>query len=247
MRTALVLALALWATASTAATPEGARAVLSRLYPQIRVTSFEPSPVPGLFEVRSDDTLFYFAEVPGLLLFGELFDPSGTSLTGARREALGVEVRHNPPLRPTSTSVEAMRGVSIRGGDVSLTAFLDVHCGYCAQSVEWLLSDAAVPKAALNVVFVSRTPADLARAEHVLCAPPELRATALRQAFATGDDTEWLRCTHGHDEALAHERIAAEAGVSATPVFAVSGQTVLGFNRARLESLVDQSGRSPKE
>lgn len=247
MRARMLLALCVLGPAAGAVEIGAEQTRFATLYPQIRTTRFEASSIPGLFQVTTSDALFYFAVEPGLLVFGEVFDPSGTSLTGARREALklqrqrdAIPVEHPAPITDAD-------GVSIKRCDVAMTAFLDVHCGYCAQAVQWLVTDNGIPDAALRVVFVSHNDADRVRAEHVLCAPPHLRAAALRQAFAGGKDTEWLRCESGPAEVLAHERIAAERGVSATPVFTVSGQTVLGFNRVRLESLVDQSGKLLKE
>ena len=241
MRLVATLVLALATFSASADDLDVSRERFNALFPQIHSQEFSASPVNGLIEVRTADALFYFAPEPGLLLFGELFDPAGISLTGTRREALSIaRVTHLVEAPAQTTPALSVLGSPITKGPVAVTAYLDIHCGYCAQAVDWIIREKGLPGAALNVVFVSRDESDRARAEHVLCAPPHLRAIALQQVFARGLDVEWLRCERGHSDALAHEGIAAENGVSATPVFAVSGQTVLGFNRERLESLVDR-------
>jgi hypothetical protein len=143
----------------------------------------------------------------------------------------------------TATVARADEGAAITAGHTPVIAYLDVHCGHCAQTVDWITRQHGLPDVAWRVVFVSRSPGDRELAEHVLCAPARLRPVALQQAFARRPDTEWLRCARGHAEAIAHEGIAASHGVTATPVFAVSGQTVRGFDPVRLASLVKRQGK----
>lgn len=247
---ALLAGLAVLASAAALASakvPKESQDRFRTLYPRVEAKGFEASPLPGLVEVRTDDSVFYFAPESGLLLFGEFFTPAGVSLTGQRREALALQTptpKDSP--KGSAKDLASFGALRVREGAVEVTAYLDVHCGYCAQAVDWLVNKNGLPDAGLNVVFVSRSEQDLALAEHVLCAPKHLRGAALQQVFSRGPAVERLRCEKGRAEALAHEGIAARNGVSATPVFAVKGQTVLGFNRERLESLVDQTGKQPK-
>ena len=150
-----------------------------------------------------------------------------------------------PPLRAAPAAAESS-GVRVKDGAIVMTAYLDVHCGYCAQAVDWIVNQGGLPHTGLDVVFVSRSAQDLELAEHVLCAPKHLRGTALHQVFSTGPVIDRLRCEKGHAEARIHDAIAARNGVFATPVFAVKDQIVLGFDRERLESLVIQTGKQPK-
>jgi protein-disulfide isomerase len=246
----LITAVALLATVTAMASaeiPPQTREKFHQLYPKIPASGFDSSPVEGLVEVRTQDTVFYFAPDSGLLLFGEFFDPAAVSLTGRRRDALASRAPHDgSALEGSAKSLAAPGGLRLRDGQIEVTAYLDVHCGYCAQAVDWLVQENGLPGAALNVVFVSRNEQDLALAEHVLCAPTRLRAAALQQVFSRRPGIEPRRCEKGRAEALAHEQIAARNGVSATPVFSVKGQTVLGFNRERLESLVVRTGAQPK-
>lgn len=243
MRSALLLLLLL-SCAARAEVPDELRDRFHALYPHVPATDFESAPVDGLVAVRVGDSRFYFAPEAGLLLFGEFFDPAGHSLDGSPREQAVDAVRETPP--STIPPEPQATGVRVKDGTVEVTAYLDVHCGYCAQAVDWIVGGHGLPQARLDVVFVSRSEQDLALAEHVLCAPPHLRGAALLQVFAREPGLERLSCTQGHSQALAQEQTAARNGISATPVFAVSGQTVLGFNRERLETLVDQSGHEPR-
>lgn len=237
----LILAGLLFCFASQAEVPVDVAEQFRARYPKVPATAFEASPVEGLVAVRSDDTRFFYAPGSGLLLFGEFFTPDGKVLAGRSTDT------PQSPLPSTDASIAGNpAGVRVKDGPVVMTAYLDVHCGYCAQAVDWIVSRGGLPDAGLDVVFVSRSEQDLALAEHVLCAPKHLRGTALQQVFSRGPGVERLRCEKGRAEALAHEGIAARHGVSATPVFAVKGQTVLGFDRERLESLVDQTGKQPK-
>jgi hypothetical protein len=133
--------------------------------------------------------------------------------------------------------------LSLREGAVPVTAYVDVHCNPCAQAMDWIIRRNGLPRAALGVVFISGDASSRLRAELVLCAPPHLRSVALQQAFASHPEAEWLRCAAGHRQALIQERVADARSLEGTPVFVVSGQTVLGFDRARLEVLVNRSGK----
>ena len=241
MRSVFVPAAVLLCFASQAEVPSNVAEQFRARYPKVPATEFESSPVEGLVEVRTDQTRFFYAPASGLILFGEFFTPDGQALAGH-----STDRPHSTAASTDTPTAAESAGVRVKDGPVVMTAYLDVHCGYCAQAVDWIVSRGGLPHAGLDVVFVSRSEQDLALAEHVLCAPKHLRGTALQQVFSRGPGVERLRCEKGRAEALAHEGIAARHGVSATPVFAVKGQTVLGFDRERLESLVDQTGKQPK-
>ena len=241
MKRLLILATLLLCCASRAEMPKDVAEQFHASYPKVPATAFEPSPVEGLVTVHTADTRFFFAPASGLLLFGEFFTPDGQALAGHAQNAPASPSLSDRPSLSATTS-----GFRVKDGPVTVTAYLDVHCGYCAEAVDWIVNRDGLPHAGLDVVFVSRSEQDLAIAEHVLCAPPHLRRAALLQVFSRGPAVDRLRCEKGRSEALAHEGIATRNGVSATPVFAVKGQTVFGFNRERLESLVDQTGEKPK-
>ena len=176
-----------------------------------------------------------------LLRFDEFVSPDGQAR--AARTPLAPDA---PPPIDASSVAPGPTGFRIKKGPIVVTAYLDLHCGYCAKAVDWIVNHNGLPHAGLDVVFVSRSEHDRAMAEHVLCAPPHLRRAALLQVFSRGPVADRLRCEKGRAEALLHEGIATRNGVVATPVFAVKGRTVLGFDRERLASLVDQTGVQPK-
>ncbi|HKY20695.1 MAG TPA: disulfide isomerase DsbC N-terminal domain-containing protein, partial [Vicinamibacterales bacterium] len=201
-----VAAFALLASVTALASPQVSKQTQDRfraLYPNIPATGFESSPVAGLVEVRTQKSVFYFAQDSGLLLLGELFNPAGESLTGQRRDAWATN-RQIGNDEPTSTpGLPATGALQVRDGTVDVTAYLDVHCGACAQAVHWLVDQNGLPGAALSVVFVSRSEQDRALAEHVFCAPKRLRVAALQQVFSRKPLIEPLRCEKGRVEARA--------------------------------------------
>jgi hypothetical protein len=220
---------------STAMTNGQVAEYLQARFPNTPIDKVSEGPAPGIVEVIAGANLYYFLPDQKLVLFGEFFTIDGQSVTGARLQDMNLGETPAAAWNPAEAVV-------VRPGPVPVTAFLDVDCGHCRRSVHWILDQNGLPDAGLNVVFVSRTREQADRAVHVLCAPPHLREAALQQVFARGEG-ELLSCDEGERLAQLHARIAADLGVSATPVFAVGETVVTGFNRDRLLKLV--SGKTP--
>lgn len=215
-----------------------AEAKLRELYPQVEFKSLTDGPVAGLYEVQGAESLFYFAPDRELLLFGEFFTKTGTSLTAERRQALNiVGAAKSLTSKDLDRSQVHAPAMVVRKGEPMMTAFLDIHCGACKQAVDWMTRPDV--KGGLEVIFISRTKADADAAAHAVCAPEHLRGDALRQVFGYGQRPERALACDGALDLLANQaRVAAEMGVEATPVFFVKDQALLGFDKPRLESLL---------
>ena len=209
------------------------RAKLEQQFPNATISSLVPGPADGIYEVVSGANLYYYLPGPNLLLFGEFYTAGGESLTMQRIEA-------NRLSEVAAAAWHSPEALNVRPGQVRVTAYLDVDCGHCRQAVHWFLQDNALPQASLDVVFVSRTPAQAQRAAHVLCAPTHLRGAALQQAFGRVEG-DWIGCEGSDQETQKHSRIAANLGVEATPMFAVGSQVVTGFDRERITQLVNRA------
>lgn len=236
--------------------PEGLaaeRSHFARLYPKVQIDAFQVAPIKALREVQASNTRFYFDPESGLLLFGELFDKTGAVVNASAQSAPREEHKViNASLRAPSSQASGLdlhddAALTITEGKVPVTAYLDFRCGHCARAVSQILDAEALPGASLRVVFVLRTREDFALATHVACASKHLRARALIQAFGGVPPSDRLSCEKGRSVAAEHVRVVARNGVSATPVFAVGNQTILGFNEERLGSLMHQTGEIPGE
>lgn len=231
---AMAAVMAGQAHAESALTPAQVGERLEALFPNAELDSIARGPATGIYEIVSGANLYYYLPESDLLLFGEFYTADGRSVTADRmreHQLGGVDAEWHPA-----------EAVTIRPGRVRLTAYLDVDCGHCRSAVHWLIDQKALPDAGLDVVFVSRTHEQAERAAHVLCSPPHLRGAALQHVFARGDGP-WLDCEGSSETTQRHARIAADLGVTGTPMFVVGTEVVTGFNRDRLTSLV--TGANP--
>lgn len=153
MSRVLVLVIAVLAClASQAQVPPDVEAQFRTRYPKVQATTFEASPVDGLVQVRTDDARFFYAPASGLLLFGEFFTPDGETLA-----ARSISQPTSLPLLRAASASDETHGIRVKDGPIVMTAYLDVHCGYCAQAIDWIVNQGGLPHTGLDVVFVSRS------------------------------------------------------------------------------------------
>lgn len=200
------------------------------------VDKVSASEIPGVFEVYSQGKLFYYAPSQELMVFGEFYTVGGESITqkkiGEYQTARVLDI-------PSDV------GVTVGDGANELIAFLDPDCGHCAQAHEWI-EKKNYEGIKLRVVFLQMNPDNpsYGRAQQFVCAPPQLRREALRQVYAHEDPApgqHLLTCAQAAPQLAAQAEIAKNLGINGTPTFLLKGQTVLGFNRERLETLLSAS------
>lgn len=193
------------------------------------------SEIPGIFEVYSQGRLFYFAPEQNLILFGELYTTGGESLTQQKIAQY---------LKGRTLEIPPDVGVTVGEGPTELIAFLDPDCGHCMEAHAWLEArDYAGLR--LRVLFPAMPPENpsYARVIQFVCAPAELRREALRQIYAhesPAPGQRLLSCDGAATQLQAQAQIARNLGIDGTPTFSLNGQVVPGFDRGRLEALLQQ-------
>ncbi len=233
---AAVTAAVLSASCATGSPLVDAEKQFRDTFKNMPVDKVTTSEIPGVFEIYSQGKLFYYAPKQELMLFGEFYTVGGESITqkkiGEYQQARVLDI-------PSDV------GVTVGEGKDELVAFLDPDCGHCAQAHEWL-EKRDYEGVKLRVLFLQMTPDNpsYGRAQQFVCAPPQLRREALRQVYAHEDPApgqHLLTCDTAANQLAAQAQIAKNFGVNGTPTFLLKGQTVLGFNRERLETLLSSS------
>lgn len=200
------------------------------------VDSVSTSEVPGVFEVYSQGKLFYFAPAQQVLMFGEFYTTTGESLTQKKI----ASYQRNRVLE-----IPADIGVSVGSGGTEIVAFLDPDCGHCRQAHDWLEAR-EFKDVRVRTIFlpIDTNNPSYARAIQFVCAPPELRREALNQVYehaTPAPGQHYLTCDGAAAQLQAQADIAKKLGVEGTPTFVLKGQTVLGFDQARLETLLSST------
>ncbi|SCK22086.1 thiol:disulfide interchange protein DsbC [Vogesella sp. LIG4] len=140
------LCLSLLACTASAAdeTPASVKAAFASKFPQHEVTSVQPAPVPGLYEVvvkmkrggREEYTIVYADAKVEHLLTGDLIDTaSHKSLTEARLDELN-QVKFDFAALPFDKAIKEVRGK----GERKLAVFSDPDCPFCKRLEQESLS-----------------------------------------------------------------------------------------------------------
>lgn len=200
------------------------------------------SEIEGVYEVYSGGKLFYYAPKPKLMLFGEFYSTNGVSVTQEKVDAF---------LKERTLAIPADVGTRVGDGPTEVIAFLDPNCGHCVQAHDWM-EQRNFEGMTLRVIFLAMQPnsTELARAQQFVCAPPHLKREALAQVYSREEAPPGqvlLNCPEAAPQLARQAQIAKELGVNGTPTFSLKGQTVLGFHRDRLESLLQQSPSTSQE
>lgn len=110
------------------------KSTLQKKVPQIgQINSVNKSPVPGLYEVVTQDRLFYTDEKVGYLIDGAVFDlKTMRNITEERaRKLFAIDFSK----LPLELAVKQVRGK----GERKLAIFTDPNCGFCKKLEKELL------------------------------------------------------------------------------------------------------------
>lgn len=209
MRSRVALAAMFLSAAGTVAIAGGAEEALQTArerYPTTDVRSAEATPLPGVFKF----------DIGGETVYGD---------ANARYLILGklVDMEASPAPRPGYAEV-AERSFLLQDGDRGeLVVFSDPNCPYCAM-FERRLAAGELSGWRIGVVLIRSTGGTGEVAERILCSADPGRA--YRSFLLEAREPE--RCEGG--DAAAHEAVAADLRVNATPTFMVpSGALVAGL------------------
>jgi thiol:disulfide interchange protein DsbC len=127
MKKVLLLLLAATCTFAHAGEAE-IKATLQKKVPQIgRINQVGKSPVPGLYEVITQDHLFYTDEKANFLIDGMVFDLKTMSNVTEERSRKLFAIDFNQ--LPLDLAVKKVKGT----GERKIAIFTDPNCGFCKR------------------------------------------------------------------------------------------------------------------
>lgn len=199
---------------------------LEKHLPGIPVTSLEPAPIEGLYELVSEGQIYYLDDSATHLIDGKIIQlATRANLTDNRLGALHFELldavgEENMLVYPAKEDTGR-----------SITVFTDISCGYCRklhQELDTLL-EAGVsvrylmfPRAGLN------TDASAAL-ESVWCADDPLQAMTDAKS---GKSVKPATCENPMEQ---HVALAEKVGLRGTPlIYLDNGERVPGYREAKV-------------
>jgi len=203
---------------------------LAQTYSHMNVTQFKKGPIPGTFELITGNKVIYYHPEAELLIFGEIYDKTGNSITAASRKAIQEE-----KLKDLDSTVALKMG----DGDKTIIEFTNPDCTYCRKLNTFLFNKGKSVKREIYFSLAGNGNSKAnAKAVHILCAnDPE--AEFQRVFNNEVKVTDMLSCKEGKEKLAAHRRISDEFGVSGTPTLVLGDSVITGFRQAQIARFLE--------
>ncbi len=219
--TAILLAgVALKASAQTPAE------ILKKTFPNLAFDSINPSPIAGVYEVVTGTRIAYFAPETGHLIFGEIIDKNGKSITATRIESMVLAKAKALPLD---------KAVKFGEGTSTVIEFTDPDCPYCRRASTFFQSKQGIRRYVFFLPLAMHPDAEN-KVRHILCSTdkPKAYEEAMNGKL---DKTKYDVCKTPEVEEMVklHKDMAQMMGITGTPFFLVNGKVVSGFDPNRIE------------
>jgi thiol:disulfide interchange protein DsbC len=191
---------------------------LKETFPNAKYEKFENSQVSGLYTVylvsKDGARIVYWNDQAEVLLFGEMIDKTGTSLTMKAREKYMGEQMLN---------IDTSLAIKVGNGKHKVVEFLDIDCPYCVQYNNYIKGKEDVTRYIfLYNAMQDNHPESDAKSVHVLCSKDKL--TALENLYSRKVQTkDLLTCKEGEEILEKYKNIASQYQVSGTPTLMING------------------------
>jgi thiol:disulfide interchange protein DsbC len=196
-----------------------------------QVEVLEAKDLGDIYEVvalppRNEKQIFYVTKDGAYIIFGgQMFDEGKNNLTKERREEIN---RVDVSRLPLQDAIVIKKG----SGAKKLIEFTDVDCPYCRMASEWLKTQTDY------TLYIFLIPLDMHPQAHeksvrILCNKYPATAFDLAQ---TDKELSADECEAGEKMLQKHKKVAAEIGVSGTPLFLTGeGIRMSGFAQKAME------------
>ncbi len=210
-------------------TPDPAAAaakLFAESFPDLSAKSVKPSPVAGLYEVRLDNRIIYFAAENRMLLVGDLWASSGENLTRKRMAEISAELIASIPLD---------KALKLGSGKNVVIEVTDPDCPYCRKGEEFLSQRDDLTRY-IFFMPLAMHPNAPKKAAYILSAKnPELALTEVSAGKFDKDPLPDFQDNGRYAEQLA---VVRTLGVTSTPNYWINGTFVSGANLEAMGKLL---------
>lgn len=211
---------------------EKAETSLKQTFSNFKFYSFEPTTIPGLYQIDVGSNMIYYHPESGQLIFGQIYDENGQNLTEIALSKASAE-------RMKSFDYSAALELGPEDAPV-LVEFSNPFCGHCQNLHRWLetgtVKDVPVRRRIIFAVGHSRQAQDAA--EHILCSDD--KEAAFAEIYERRSPRRLRRCEEGYELVQKHIELAEAAGVTGTPTLFAEGKRIRGFDQPKIEEFLMQ-------
>jgi thiol:disulfide interchange protein DsbC len=210
--------------------------LFAKAYPRIQYRSITKTDIDGFYEVTAGNNILYYYPKKNYIIFGEIWNRQGKSLTAERRKELLALALEDLPLE------EALK---IGEGENRVIVVTDPDCPFCRKLSSFLSEREDVTSYVYFFPLKKLHPEAEKKAKFILAA--ENQAEAYHTVMKGKLDREEINLDPATDERATsilskHVQIAQRLGVSGTPTLWVNGTFVSGADIPRIKSLLEQKG-----
>ncbi len=188
--------------------------------------------IKGLYEiVTSNNMIIYFYPEKNYMIFGEIWNTQGKSLTASKR---------NEILLKRVKNIDTKEAIKIGNGKKKVIEFFDPECPHCKNVYNVLKTNKdKITLYLYPVPFFG--PKSEKKVKYMICM--ENKEKALNDIFEkTSDELKLPESCNIDNEVLNQKRaLAFKNGITGVPFLLIDGQLVMGGNIPQIEQLINDT------
>ncbi len=195
------------------------------------VDHFGESAVPGIYEVIFNGRMIYYCPDKDILIFGEMFNRDGVSLTGSSLEKNDT--------RKKLQAFDFSKGLVLGDEDgVPIVEILNPDCFYCRKADDYITRKMQTQKIR-RIVFFSTDSDDARRkANHIFCS--DNREQALSEVLNNEAET-LLTCEEADQQTQLQQAEVMKLDMHSTPGFILGETVVSGFRPEAIDAYLEST------
>ena len=207
-----------------------------KAFPQVPVDNFAEGLIAGSYEVTSGQEILYYFPEKDLIFVGNVFNKDFRNLADEKKQALRAKKQAETLKKVKDIPLE--KGVKVGNGPKTVIEFTDPDCPYCRRASEALkgrtditryvfLTPLAHPNAITKVYYILSAKDQEAAYHEMMSGKPLPDKTQVVTAEVKAKADEYMT-------------LARTMGIDGTPTFFINGQSVVGADMERIDSLLKQ-------
>lgn len=211
----------LYSAISYAANVEKIKEQFLKKFPRTQnIDEINESPIKGVYEIVTPQTIYYYYPEKDLMIFGEIWDSTGKSLTMEKKTEITTKKIQKLPLD---------KAIKIGNGKNTVVEFIDPECPHCKTVYNYLKDKDVTIYAFVVPLFGSKSEKKI---KYLLCAAD--KTSAYHEIMSQQDVGSPEKCNIS-DEQLNRElselkQFLPNFGISGVPFLVVNGKPVYGAN-----------------
>jgi len=220
-----LIALSVIISHASSPSQQDIRERFARKFPGTRnIEEIRESPVKGMYEIVTHAGIIYYCPDGDYMIFGEIWDSTGKSLTAERRSEVTSKKMASLPLD---------KAVKIGAGKNRIVEFVDPECAYCRTAYDYFKNKDVTVYAFVIPLMGTRSEN---KVKYMACAKDKVKA--YHEIFSGKDISLPVDCSVPPDSMNELRKFASKYGVTGVPFFLVNGQAVNGINTKRIDELL---------